>query len=223
MTTEVCTRAVETRAVGRALSNAAATAGQIPSIHNTQPWRWRLTDDELDLCLYHDRSIEATDPDSRLAVLSCGAALHHAVESVGAGLLLLRPDQIYDLGLGHRGDLPISETHDHAAAFGILYAAEDSRLGWLRAGEALSAAWLTATELGVSVLPLSVTIEVAVVREHMRRLLANLGYSQLVLRFSTSDPADNAAPRPPRLPTGQVIERPESPAAHASARAITVT
>jgi hypothetical protein len=108
---------------------------------------------------------------------------------------------------GHPGDLPISEAHNHAAAFAILYGNEDSKLDWLRAGEALSAGWLTATELGVAVLPLSATIEVAVIREHMRRLLADLGHPQLVLRFSTPDPAGAAAPHTPRLPTSQIIER----------------
>ena len=108
---------------------------------------------------------------------------------------------------GHFGDLPVSGAHDHGAAFAILYGTEDSEIDWLRAGEALSAAWLTATELGVAVLPLSATIEVAVTREHLRRLLADLGHPQLVLRFSTADPAGTAGPHTPRLPTGQVIER----------------
>jgi nitroreductase len=332
MTTDPSTPDVDPQAEARALSNAATAAGHAPSIHNTQPWRWRLASNELDLYLDHSRSLEVTDPDSRLAILSCGAALHHAlvslaadgwhailarlpspahpdhlaqlrldhritveptairhlqtldlrhtdrrptmgtpvdadklrsiaaaVESAGGGLHLLRPDQVYDLAaatdraqrteadevawqaelgywtggtrplgsgipdaaigdrapqttvpgrdFGHPGDLPISAAHGNAATFGILYGTEDGPLDWLRAGEALSAAWLTATELGVSVLPLSATIEVAVAREHMRRLLASLGHPQLVLRLSTADPAGTAPPHTPRLPTSQVIER----------------
>jgi hypothetical protein len=108
---------------------------------------------------------------------------------------------------GHDGDLPISEAHGNAATFAILYGTEDGPVDWLRAGEALSAAWLTATELGVSVLPLSATIEVAVAREHLRRLLASLGHPQLALRLSTADPAGTAPPHTPRLPIDQVIER----------------
>jgi hypothetical protein len=186
-----------------------------------------------------------------------------AAESAGAGLHLLRPDQVYDLAsaadqaqraetedvawqaelaywtggtrplgsgipdaaipdqatqttvpgrdFGHHGDLPVSEAqedaHEKAAAFAILYGPEDGEADWLRAGEALSAAWLTATELGLSVVPLSATIEVAVTREHMRRLLSGLGHPHLVLRFSTGDPAGTAAPHTPRLPADQVIER----------------
>ncbi|MEV8505047.1 nitroreductase [Actinoplanes sp. NPDC051475] len=332
MATDVSSQPTDTRGEAKALSDAATTAGRAPSIHNTQPWRWRLTGNELDLYLDHRRGLEVTDPDSRLAILSCGAALHHAlvslaaagwhtilarmpdpahpdhlaqlrldhrvpvtpaairhlqtiglrhtdrrptastpidadklhsivaaVESAGAGLHLLRPDQVYDLAgaadkaqrteteevawqaelaywtggtrplgsgipdaaipeqatqttvpgrdFGHQGDLPVSEAHENAAVFAILYGSEDGAMDWLRTGEALSAAWLTATELGLSVLPLSATIEVAVTREGMRRLLSGLGHPHLVLRFSTADPAGTAAPHTPRLPTDQVIER----------------
>jgi nitroreductase len=110
-------------------------------------------------------------------------------------------------GFGHHGDPPGSEAHENAAAFAILYGPEDGAVDWLRTGEALSAAWLTATELGLSVLPLSATIEVAATREHMRRLLSGLGHPHLVLRFNTGDPAATAAPHTPRLPAEQVIER----------------
>ncbi len=332
MSTEASIRADDTRAEARALSTAATTAGHAPSIHNTQPWRWRLTSNELNLYLDHSRGAEVTDPDSRLAILSCGAALHHAlvsltadgwhtilarmpdpahpdhlarlrldhripvslesrrhrqtirlrhtdrrptagtttdadelnaivavVKSAGTGLHILRPDQVLELAsaadqaqraenaditwqtevnywtggtrplgsgipdtaipdqatqttvpgrdFGHHGDLSISTAHENAATFAILYGAEDGEVDWLRAGEALSAAWLTATELGLSVLPLSATIEVAVTRERIRHLLSGLGYPYLVLRLTTGDPAGTAAPHTPRLPADQVIER----------------
>ncbi|WP_444948054.1 hypothetical protein [Micromonospora ureilytica] len=84
MSTDASIRAADTRAEARALSAAVAAAGHAPSIHNTQPWRWRLTSNELDLYLDHSRGLEITDPDSRLAVLSCGAALHHALVSLAA-------------------------------------------------------------------------------------------------------------------------------------------
>jgi nitroreductase len=332
MTTNASPRTVVARAEARALSDAATTAGRAPSIHNTQPWRWRVTDSQLDLYLDHSRALEVTDPDSRLAILSCGAALHHAlvnlaadgwhtimarlpdannpdhlaqlrldhripieaaairhrqtigirhtdrrptagisvdpdalrsvaaaVESAGARLHLLRPDQVLEVAaaadhaqraegdeaawqaelgywtggarplgsgipdtaiphdtpqttvpgrdFGHPGDLPISEGHDHTAVFAILYGPGDDTVDWLRAGEALSAGWLTATELGVAVLPLSATIEVTATRELVRHLLADLGYPYLVLRFGTHDAGDGAAPHTPRLPTDQIIER----------------
>ncbi|MFI7599387.1 Acg family FMN-binding oxidoreductase [Actinoplanes sp. NPDC049681] len=332
MTTAAAIRAADTRAEARALSAAATTAGQAPSIHNTQPWHWRLTDNQLDLHLDHSRGLEVTDPDSRLAILSCGAAVHHAlvslaaagwhvalarlpdaenpdhlaqlrldhripvtptairhlqtiglrhtdrrptssatvdadklrvivaaVASAGAGLHVLRPDQVYDLAtaadhaqhteadeaawqaelqhwtggtrplgsgipdaaiphhtpqttvpgrdFGHHGNLLVSDAHDRNAVFAILYGTEDTTLDWLRAGEALSAGWLTATELGVAVLPLSATIEVTATRAFIRHLLADLDHPYLVLRFGAHDPADGPAPHTPRLPANQIIER----------------
>jgi hypothetical protein len=60
------------------LRRAALFAGRAPSIHNSQPWRWRVTDQALDLFLAHSRVLRSTDPRARLALLSCGAALHHA-------------------------------------------------------------------------------------------------------------------------------------------------
>ncbi len=56
-----------------------------PSVHNTQPWRWRVIDDTV-VELYPDRSRQllVSDPTGRNLVLSCGAALHHAVVAARA-------------------------------------------------------------------------------------------------------------------------------------------
>ena len=67
-----------------ALANAAALAGYAPSIHNTQPWRWRVSENALDLFAVHSRQLAITDPDGRLAILSCGAALHHVRTALAA-------------------------------------------------------------------------------------------------------------------------------------------
>src|SRR3712207_8175716 len=61
-----------------ALRQAAVLAGRAPSVHNSQPWRWRPDAQTLDLFLATDRPLHGPDPDARVAVLSCGAALHHA-------------------------------------------------------------------------------------------------------------------------------------------------
>ena len=314
------------------LAEAAATAGYAPSIHNTQPWLWRGGNDTLDLFLQRDRVLATTDPDARLATLSCGAALHHAltalgaegwhvtvarmpdaadqdhlarlrvyapapsnpqavrqvrtiplrhtnrqpvtgppvgpadldaittaVQAEGAWLHVLRADQVIELAaaadlaqraeadesswrselaywtggtrpagsgipdaaipqhaaettvpgrdFGHRGDHPISAEHDRTALFAILYGRNDEPRDWLRAGEALSAGWLIATERGISVMPISAPVEVISTRDTLRRLLSYLGFPFLVLRLGTLDPADADAVHTPRLPTDQTIER----------------
>ena len=53
-------------------------ATRAPSVHNTQPWRWRATDGALELCADPGRRLRSSDPDGRNMVISCGAALHHA-------------------------------------------------------------------------------------------------------------------------------------------------
>jgi nitroreductase len=70
------------RPLATAFAEAAATAGHAPSVHNTQPWRWRVHPDRLDLLAARERQLAAIDPRSRLLVLSCGAALHHAVSAL---------------------------------------------------------------------------------------------------------------------------------------------
>ncbi|GLI02936.1 hypothetical protein [Phytohabitans aurantiacus] len=45
---------------------------------NTQPWRWRIGPRGLELRADRVRQLTVTDPDGRLLILSCGAALRHA-------------------------------------------------------------------------------------------------------------------------------------------------
>ncbi|WP_183095489.1 Acg family FMN-binding oxidoreductase [Nocardioides stalactiti] len=47
-----------------------------PSVHNTQPWLWRIDGNQVRLHADHRRQLPAEDPDGRSLVISCGAALH---------------------------------------------------------------------------------------------------------------------------------------------------
>src|SRR4051794_34221533 len=53
-----------------------AVAVRAPSIHNTQPWRWRLRGGVLDLVADRSRQLEVADPDAHSLLISCGAAAH---------------------------------------------------------------------------------------------------------------------------------------------------
>jgi len=55
-----------------------ATAVRAPSVHNTQPWRFAVTGDVLEVHADRTRQLHAQDPDGRELVLSCGAAALHA-------------------------------------------------------------------------------------------------------------------------------------------------
>ena len=56
----------------------AAVAGEAPSVHNTQPWRFRIEDGQFDLFADRTRQLNHLDPTGRLLTISCGAALDHA-------------------------------------------------------------------------------------------------------------------------------------------------
>ncbi|MEU8085317.1 nitroreductase [Micromonospora sp. NPDC049101] len=313
-----------------ALAEAAATAGHAPSVHNTQPWRWQVLPDALELRSVADRQLAASDPEGRLLAISCGTALHHArlalaaegwravverlpdphdtellarltdlshtsadpdavrmvqcmqvrhtdrrpvsdepvaptaieeitraVGAEGCRLQVLDRDQVLELAataghadtvegddpelrtelaywtsragtgtglpaevlpeqpaqttvpgrdFGRPGSLPMGPGHDRMAVYAMLHGDEDERESWLRAGEALSAGWLTATRLGVSVVPLSAVVEVPGTRQTLRQLLSGIGFPYLVLRLGIADPAHSGPPHTPRLTTAQVVD-----------------
>ncbi|HEU5487178.1 MAG TPA: hypothetical protein VFU98_19915, partial [Microlunatus sp.] len=61
-----------------ALRHAAAGAALAPSIHNTQPWRFRLTRRALELRIDPERQLKVLDPGFRQLMISCGCALFNA-------------------------------------------------------------------------------------------------------------------------------------------------
>ena len=65
------------------LAQVLEHALRAPSVHNTQPWRWRLGDDVIDLFADIGRQLPVTDPDGRDLTISCGVALHHLVVALG--------------------------------------------------------------------------------------------------------------------------------------------
>jgi hypothetical protein len=95
-----------TRTTGRGLEAAAgivkltpeeraaaiAMAGRSPSLHNTQPWQFRVRGHAVELLADPDRWLRHIDPDGRELMISCGAALF--------GLRL---------GLRSLGSLPVTE------------------------------------------------------------------------------------------------------------------
>ncbi|MBX7435337.1 nitroreductase family protein [Mycobacterium sp. Y57] len=66
------------------LRSALALAGRAPSVHNSQPWQWRLGDTSVHLYANPELLLPHTDPDGRDLMLSCGAALNHCVVALAA-------------------------------------------------------------------------------------------------------------------------------------------
>jgi hypothetical protein len=69
---------------GSVLRLAAERAILAPSIHNTQPWRFRIRDDALEMLVDPDRQLEVIDPGRRQLMISCGCALFNARVGVAA-------------------------------------------------------------------------------------------------------------------------------------------
>jgi nitroreductase len=310
-----------------ALAQAADAARHAPSIHNTQPWRWVVRGDSLELYAERGRQLHESDPDGHMLLVSCGAALRYACVALaaegwdyqverpaadplatiqpttrksadpqamrhfqatllrhtdrrvittepvdpaavaavqaaalaaGVELAVVRGDQRVELAVavehaevaqatdprlraelahwvggqrdggtgipdsvipaqppqttvaerdfGRAGTLQAGTGHDTAAVYAILHGGGDQPADWLRAGEALSAAWLAATEHGLALLPFSAPTEVAATRQQLRAMLSGVGYPYLALRLGAADPDHAGPPHTPRLPADQVIE-----------------
>ena len=313
-----------------ALRLIVAGATRAPSVHNTQPWRWRATSRTLELYADRGRGLPATDPEGRNLVISCGAALHHAQVVAGAlGWATLvdrhpdpgRPDLLARLELSpappprngadvlaavetrctdrrrftswpvpderldhlatianqwgtratalsdvterflaerlvlrageiQRGNraamaeqdawlgrsaadgIPVAALGDSGVRSGapphrfeaappdgldaadvqgsdglvVLFAARDDEASWLRAGEGLSALWLTAAQGGLSVVPLSQVIEVERTRAAFRaEVLGGLAEPLVLARIGWQAMNRTPLPRTPRRPLDEVL------------------
>jgi hypothetical protein len=57
---------------------AATRATLAPSVHNTQPWRFVLTPEAMEIWVDRTRQLRVLDPSGRQLVISCGCALFNA-------------------------------------------------------------------------------------------------------------------------------------------------
>ena len=111
------------------LDEAVAHALRAPSVHNTQPWRWRIDNAEGVVELYADRGrqLAATDPDGRDLLISCGAALGHlavALAHQGRQATTLRfpdPDNTAHLATVRVEATPGADTAALAALFPAIH------------------------------------------------------------------------------------------------------
>ncbi|RRR48663.1 NAD(P)H nitroreductase [Mycolicibacter terrae] len=75
-------------AVRETVRTALQLASRAPSVHNSQPWRWRVQtatqQPRLELFADSDLHLRSVDPDGRGLILSCGAALHHCLVALAA-------------------------------------------------------------------------------------------------------------------------------------------
>lgn len=86
-----------------------------PSVHNTQPWKWRYADGVLELYADLSRLLPEEDRRGRNLTISCGGALHHlqfAARALGwetevDRLPLGAPESLLARIRVHRGEKPV--------------------------------------------------------------------------------------------------------------------
>jgi nitroreductase len=311
------------------IRSALSLAVRAPSVHNSQPWIWRVGDETIHLYANPDLHLRHTDPDARDLMLSCGATLNHcaiafaalgwqsrihrfpnsadpshvaAVElyrhpeseldvalaaaiprrrtdrrrysswlvppgdivlmgarAARAGVMLRRIDAlgnlkrlVADAAWRHAGDsdyvtematwsgrhastagvpahsipeadpavTPLARSfsggtlaeipdgdspHDHAIVIALGTVADDE-LSRLRAGEASSVVALTATAQGLASCPVTEPLEIAEIREAVRKdVFGEDGYPQMLLRIGWSPVNADPLPSTPRRDISEVV------------------
>jgi hypothetical protein len=94
------TTAIRSQLTREVVDYLVATAERAPSVHNTQPWRFRFVDDALELRVDPAHRLRIADPAGRELVISCGAALYNLQLAVRRLGLLPRIQLLPD----HDGD-----------------------------------------------------------------------------------------------------------------------
>jgi nitroreductase len=103
--------------LGRSWRNCLTAAGLAPSVHNTQPWRFRVDERAVDVLADRSRRLEVADPTGRELLISVGAAIGNlriAIRAAGREpVLRLWPDPA-NTDLVARITLGPAITADHA-------------------------------------------------------------------------------------------------------------
>lgn len=161
---------------------------------------------ELAVAAARAATLEAADPDRRAELSYWVAAPRPGTGVPKHAILRHRPHTDLPMRDFGPGSLTAGAEQDQGASYAVIFGATEGPPGWMRTGEALSAAWLTATERGVSLVPFSTVVEAPAPRAILRRLLGGLGHPQLMLRLGLVDPERAGPPVGPRLDGTQVVE-----------------
>jgi hypothetical protein len=116
-----------------------------------------------------------------------------------------RPVPVRDFAPGRETMLDPGFGEDQFTEYVIVATAADGPTEWLTAGEATSAAWLTATGAGLVMSVMSDVIEIPGSRAQLRGLLPEPGHPQLVLRLGL-DMQPTPAPPSRRRAAADVID-----------------
>ena len=96
-------------------AQVVGAAVKAPSIHNTQPWRFTASTEQVELHFDRERALHVLDPSGRQQVISCGIAVEFAVVALAARGLAAEVDL-----------LPAGDASDHLATVRITGAHDTS-------------------------------------------------------------------------------------------------
>ncbi|MCD4535422.1 hypothetical protein LRP67_15110 [Nocardioides sp. cx-169] len=132
-----------------------------PSVHNTQPWLWRVSGSRIDLYADRSRQLPFSDPTGRNLTISCGAALHYArVAATALGMpaeVVRMPDP---LDVDHLATLQLRpgprppDAIEHLSALGRRATDRRRFTSWPVPEERLASLAASVKRSGVRVLPL---------------------------------------------------------------------
>jgi Nitroreductase family len=203
-------------------------ATRAPSVHNTQPWRWRVGSDSLHLYADPELRLPNTDPDGRDLTLSCGIALNHCVVALAAlGWQskihrLPNPDEPEHLAAVEVHHQPATEI-DITLAAAIPRRRTDRRRysAWHVPANYIALLGARAARTGVMLRQIESLPELQrIVEQAVRRHVADLDYlTELTVwsgRYASlagvparnTPESDPTAPLPPRLFAGPVLSQP---------------
>ena len=208
------------------LQDAVAAATRAPSVHNTQPWRFRIGDDRIECFADFTRQLPVLDPTRRQLYVSCGAALHHltvALRAAGyAGEVRLAADDDKPDAQGEAGPVatvlvtqgPPASTGDVALAAAINERhtqrepfadrkVEHRTLAALREAAESEGAWLAILDSREDQITLAVLLSHADQAE-----LANPDYQRELHNWRRTEPATDGIPTS-ALPAGGGVRHSE--------------
>ena len=117
----------------------------------------------------------------------------------------VRPPGLRDFARGGETGVYSEGGEDAMADFLLLYTSDDAPPDWLRAGEAMSAVWLTGTVNDVAMSVLSDVVEVPSARALVAAAHPREGFPQIVLRIGI-DAQPTPPPASPRRRPDTVID-----------------